>query len=154
MSLLGAMKTCLVLTLRWLCIISTLNRMLSRSNNNIDASNLNGGNQSEVQKLIECGFIREEQPQIGLLTLCPSLKRTKRSESVLTFAILIWPKLKMNFHYLSRMSWLSTHVVLKGCPLWMTFQGTAKLRCTQIMKSIHHFKHSWVCFVIQLCLSA
>jgi len=48
-----------------------------------------GAIKAEVQKLIECGFIREEQHRDCVANLCPSLKRMRMSEFVLTFAILI-----------------------------------------------------------------
>jgi len=43
----------------------------------------------EVQKLIECGFIWEEQHPNWVANIVLILKRMKRFESVLTFVILI-----------------------------------------------------------------
>ena len=45
--------------------------------------------EAEVQKRIECGFIREEQHPDWVANIVPILKRIERSESVLTFVILM-----------------------------------------------------------------
>jgi len=55
--------------------------------------------EAEVHKLIECGFIRKENTEIGLLTLSPFLKRMKKSRSILIITILMYPALKMSSHY-------------------------------------------------------
>ena len=52
--------------------------------------------EAEVHKLIACGFIREEQLQIGLLTSSPFSRRMEKFGSVLTTVILIQPVLKTN----------------------------------------------------------
>ena len=41
------------------------------------------------------------------------------------------------------MSWLTIHVASKGCLSWMAFQSTIKLRCTRMMRSIHHSARHW-----------
>jgi len=107
--------------------------------------------ETEVYKLIKCGFIREEQHPIGLLILCPFLERTKRSGTALTFTILMRPVLKMNFHYPSQMSWFTIRVILKGCLLWMASQDTIKSNCTWMTKSTSHFEHLWGCFATRWC---
>jgi len=45
--------------------------------------------EAEVQKLIECGFIYEEQHLDWVVNIVCVLKRMERYESVLTFMILI-----------------------------------------------------------------
>ena len=45
--------------------------------------------ENEVHKVIECGFIREEQHPDWVANIVLVLKKMKRSESVLTFVILI-----------------------------------------------------------------
>ena len=152
MSLPRAMKTCMVLILRQSCIVSTSNRMPSRSNNSSDASDLILWRQSKMTSRNSSNVTSFERniTHTGLLILQLFLKRTKISESVLTSVILIQPVLRMNFHYLSRMSSLKTRVVSKRCLLWMAFQGTTKSSCTQMMKSIQHSEHCQLCFVIRL----
>jgi len=98
MSLLGAIKTCLASTLRWQCVTSTSSRMLSLLNNNDDSSDLilwrqlkprfrNSSNvasfkrnitqtiEAEVQKLIECGFVWEEQHSDWVGNIVPIPKK-------------------------------------------------------------------------------
>jgi len=53
--------------------------------------------EAEVHKLIECGFIREEQHSNWVANIFPVLKKNeKKSESVLTTVILMQPALKMS----------------------------------------------------------
>jgi len=50
--------------------------------------------EAEVHKLIECGFIREEQHPDWVADIVPVLKKNeKKSRSVLTTAILMQPAL-------------------------------------------------------------
>jgi len=98
---------------------------------------------TKVHKLIEYGFIREEQHLDGLLILSLCLRKMKRSEFALASVISMQLVLRMNFHCLSLMSRLTIHVASKECPSWMTFQDTSKSKCTQMMRSIHHSERHW-----------
>ena len=153
MSLLGAMKTCLASTLKWRCITSTSSWMLSQSNNNNDGSDLILWRELKpmFRNSLNVASFERNSTQAGLLTLYPFLKRMEIFESILNFVILIQHVLKMNFCYPSRMPWLTTHVVSKGCHLQMDSQGTVKSRCARMIKNKHHSKYRQVCFAIGLC---
>ena len=130
------MKTCLVLTLRWPCIVSTSNRTPNQLNSSNDGFTPTLWRQlkTEVYKLIECGFIWEEQHSDWVANIAPILKKNGRSGSALTFGISMTLVLKTNFR-------CQTRVVSKGCPSWMAIQGTIKLKYTQRMKSICRSKN-------------
>jgi len=125
MSLHGAMKTCLVLTLRWPCIISISNQMLNwLSSNNDDftlilwrPSKLKFTNSSNVASF------ERNNTQTGLLILCLYSRRTGRSGFASTSVILTPLVLRMKFHFPSLTSWLTTHIASKECPSWMAFSG-------------------------------
>ena len=71
------MKTCLVSILRWLCIISTSNKMLNQSNNNNDIFDPTSWRQSRLKfkNSSNVASFERNSTQTGLLTLCPPLKR-------------------------------------------------------------------------------
>ena len=73
--------------------------------------------EAEVHKLIECGFIREEQHPDWVANIVLILKNNGKSEYVLTSAILMQPALKTSFYYPSLTSSLTTHVTLRECRL-------------------------------------
>jgi len=104
--------------------------------------------EAEVQKLIECGFIREEQHSDCVANIVSILKKNKKIWVCINFHDLNIACPKDEFPF-SIMDVMIISVVLKGYPLWMAFHGTTKSRCTQMMKSIHHSEHHWVCFVIR-----
>jgi len=112
----GAMKTCLVSTLRWSCIILISNRMLNRLGSNNDSFDPTFWRRSKLKltNSLNVASFERNNTQSGSLTLCLLLKRTKRSASILTSVILIQPVLKTNFHYPSMTSWLTKYVVSKG----------------------------------------
>jgi len=100
--------------------------------------------EAEVQKLIECGFIREEQHPDWVANIVPVLKKNGKIRVCIDFRDLNIAVLKTNFRYPSWMSWLITRVVSKRCHLWMASRGTIKPRCTRMMKIIHYSEHRWV----------
>ena len=101
MSFLGVMKTCGVLILRWPCIMSTSNRIPNRLNNNNDGSDLTLWRRSTLKftNSSNVASFERNSTQTGLLTLCPFLKKIVRSETALTFVILVQLVLRINFRY-------------------------------------------------------
>jgi len=69
--------------------------------------------EAEVHKLIECGFIHEEQHPDWVTNIVPVLKKNERFESVLTTSTLMQPARKTSSHFPSLTSWLTTPVALK-----------------------------------------
>ena len=100
--------------------------------------------EAEVQKLVECGFIREEQHPNWVIDIVSVLKKNRKVRVCIDFRDLniVCPKDKFSLSITDVM--IDNTCVLKGCLLWMAFQGTIKSRCSQMMKSIHHSKHRWV----------
>jgi len=94
------------LDLRWPCIVLILNQMLNwlSSNNNSFDPTLRRQSKPKFTNPSNVASFKRSNTQTRLLILCPFLKRTKRSESALTFVILTQPVLRMNFCCPSMMS--------------------------------------------------
>jgi len=80
MSLLGAMKTCLVLTLMWLCIVSTLNWTVNQLINNNDSFDPTLWRQLKPKftNSLNVASFEGNSTQTGLLTIVPILKKNRK----------------------------------------------------------------------------
>ena len=85
---------------------------------------------AEVQKLVKCGFIREEQHPDWVANIVLVLKKNGRIRVCIDFHGLniAYPKDEFPLPITDVM--ITTRVISKGCPLWMASQVTIKLRCT------------------------
>src|SRR4051812_29933017 len=97
--------------------------------------------EQEVQKLIDSGFIREEQHQIGSQISSPSLKRTDQSASASTSATSTTHVRRMSSRCPSPISWWTTPPAMRGCPSWMDSPGTIKSKCTRMTRGTPPLGH-------------
>ena len=153
MSLLGAIKTCLVSTLRWLRIASTSSRMLSWSNNNNDGSNLKSWRQlkSRFRNSSNVASFERNSIQTWLLTLYPSLKKNGKIRVYIDFRDFNIACPKDEFPLPITDVMIDNTCDFERVSFMDDFLGTTKSRCIQMMKSIHNSEHRWVSFATRLC---
>ena len=86
MSLHGATKACLILIHKWPCIISTSNRTQNQLSNNNNSFDSTLWMQSIPKfKLIEYGFVQEEQHPVSVANIVPILKKNGKIRVCIDF---------------------------------------------------------------------
>ena len=107
--------------------------------------------QSEVKKLINSGFIREEQHPDWVANIVPVTKKNGKIRVFIDFRDLneAYPKDEFPLPITDVM--IDNTYGFEGCPSWMDSWDTIKLRCTLMMKSIHLSGRHWKYIAILSC---
>ena len=109
--------------------------------------------QSEVKKLIDSGFIREEQHPDWVANIVPVAKKNENIRICIDFRDLNEACPKDEFPLPITDVMIDNTCRFEKCPSWMDSQGIIKSKCTLMMKSILLSRHHWGYIVILLCPS-
>jgi len=99
--------------------------------------------QSEVKKLIDSGFIREEQHPDWVANIILVIKKNGKIQICIDFRDLneVYPKDEFPLPITDVM--IDNTYGLNGCPSCMDSRDTIKTRCTLMMKNIHLLGCHW-----------
>ena len=105
--------------------------------------------EAEVQKLIECDFIREEQHPDWVANIVHVLKKNGKIQVCIDFRDLNITCLKDEFPLPVTHVMIANTCGFERMAFMDDFSRIIKSRCTRTMKNIYHSERRWVCFAIR-----